>query len=64
MVLVFIERSNTFTVDKQYFERLALIHGVQELSPAPQALRTRVDCWTYAEATLLTRVDNDPVEQE
>ena len=62
MVLVFIERTNALTVDKQYFERLALIHGVQELSPAPQALGARVDCRTYAEATLLTRVDNDPVE--
>lgn len=51
MILILIKGANSFTVNYDYLEGLALKLGFQQLSPYPEAFRAGIDCGPYAEAT-------------
>lgn len=64
MVFVFVKRANALAINQDNLQRLTLVDSLQQLCPAPQAFRARLNCGPDTKAPLLTRIDDDPVEQE
>jgi hypothetical protein len=66
MVLVFIKRTDSFTVDYKYFEgRLpALSLNFDRLAPDPQTFGAWVYGWAHSEATVISLIKDDSIQKE
>lgn len=64
MVFILIQRTDSFGVNQENLEGLALVIGLQELGPAPESLSAGIDCGPHSEAPLVTRVNDHSIEKE
>ena len=64
MILIFIERTDAFAINKEEFQRFSILLNLENFCPAPESFRAWIDSWTDAKAALVTCIDNDSIKRK